>query len=46
LIALTADEAFARSVADRVLALNVATGDVKALSGWRRWLPQVIARLT
>ena len=37
-IALTADMAFARAVADRVLVLAGATGDLKERSGWRRWL--------
>jgi polar amino acid transport system ATP-binding protein len=37
-IALTADMAFARAVADRVLVLDGATGDLKERSGWRRWL--------
>ena len=38
-IALTADMAFARAVADRVLVLAAgATGDLKERSGWRRWL--------
>jgi polar amino acid transport system ATP-binding protein len=37
-IALTADMAFARVVADRVLVLDGATGGLKEQSGWRRWL--------
>jgi len=38
-IALTADMAFARAVADRVLVLAAgATGDLNERSGWRRWL--------
>ena len=37
-IALTADEAFANAVADRVLALDPATGHLQARGGWRRWL--------
>jgi len=37
-IALTADMAFARAVANRVLVLDGATGDLKEGSGWRRWL--------
>ena len=37
-IALTADMAFARAVADRVLVLAGATGDLKERSVWRRWL--------
>ena len=36
-IALTADEAFAHAVAERVLALDAATGQLKARGGWRRW---------
>ena len=35
-LALTADEAFATAVADRVLALDAATGQLKPRSGWRR----------
>jgi ABC-type uncharacterized transport system ATPase subunit len=35
-LALTADEAFATAVADRVLALDAATGQLRARSGWRR----------
>jgi ABC-type methionine transport system ATPase subunit len=37
-IALTADMAFARAVADRVLVLDGATGDLKERSRWRRSL--------
>ena len=37
-IALTADMAFARAVADRVLVLDGATGGLKEPSGRRRWL--------
>jgi len=44
-IALTADIAFARAVADRVLVLDVATGGLKEQSGWRCWLRQVNVRL-
>lgn len=40
-LAMTADEAFARAVADRVLTINAATGDLKDRSGWRRILPGV-----
>jgi ABC-type transporter Mla maintaining outer membrane lipid asymmetry ATPase subunit MlaF len=35
-IALTADEAFAHAVADRVFALDAATGQLKARGAWRR----------
>jgi ABC-type transporter Mla maintaining outer membrane lipid asymmetry ATPase subunit MlaF len=35
-IALTADEAFAHAVADRVVALDAATGQLKARGAWRR----------
>jgi ABC-type transporter Mla maintaining outer membrane lipid asymmetry ATPase subunit MlaF len=35
-IALTADEAFANAVADKVFALDAATGQLKARGGWRR----------
>lgn len=36
-IALTADETFANAVAERVFALDAATGQLKARGGWRRW---------
>jgi ABC-type lipoprotein export system ATPase subunit len=36
-LVLTADRAFARSVADEVLMLEPATGALKVMSGWRRW---------
>jgi polar amino acid transport system ATP-binding protein len=36
-VALTADEAFAGAVADKVFALNAATGQLTAQKGWRRW---------
>ena len=36
-IALTADMAFARAVAGRVLVLDGATGELKEQGGWRRW---------
>jgi ABC-type transporter Mla maintaining outer membrane lipid asymmetry ATPase subunit MlaF len=36
-LVLTADPAFARDVADQVLALEPATGTLKPSSGWRRW---------
>ena len=35
-IVLTADAAFASSVAERVLTLQPATGELKPLSAWRR----------
>ena len=35
-IALTADEAFANAVADRVFTLDAATGQLKPRGGWRR----------
>jgi phospholipid/cholesterol/gamma-HCH transport system ATP-binding protein len=37
-LALTADPAFARAVGNRVFALDGATGGLKDVSGWRRWL--------
>jgi ABC-type sulfate/molybdate transport systems ATPase subunit len=37
-LALTADEAFASAVAERVFALDAATGQLKARGGWRRWI--------
>lgn len=37
-IVVTADRAFAAAVADDVLTLQPATGVLKAVSGWRRWL--------
>jgi ABC-type transporter Mla maintaining outer membrane lipid asymmetry ATPase subunit MlaF len=39
LLALTADDAFGRAAADRVLAVNPATGALTDRSGWRRMLP-------
>jgi ABC-type lipoprotein export system ATPase subunit len=36
-VVLTADQTFARAVADRVLTLQPATGALKAMPGWRRW---------
>jgi ABC-type transporter Mla maintaining outer membrane lipid asymmetry ATPase subunit MlaF len=36
-IALTADETFASAVAERVFALDAATGQLQARGGWRRW---------
>jgi polar amino acid transport system ATP-binding protein len=41
-IALTADMAFARAVADRVLVLDGATGELKEQGGWRRWLRSLL----
>ncbi len=38
LLALTADERFARAVADTVFALDAATGRLTARGGWRGWL--------
>jgi ABC-type transporter Mla maintaining outer membrane lipid asymmetry ATPase subunit MlaF len=38
LIALTADEAFADAVAERVFALVGSTGELKPRGRWRRWL--------
>jgi ABC-type polar amino acid transport system ATPase subunit len=37
-IALTADEAFAGAVADKVFTLDAATGHLKLRGGWRRWI--------
>lgn len=37
LLALTADEAFARAVARHVYRLDAASGRLVAASGWRRW---------
>lgn len=37
-VVLTADRAFATSVARRVLTLQPATGELTSLAGWRRWL--------
>ena len=36
-LALTADGTFATAVAERVFALDAATGNLKAHGGWRRW---------
>ncbi len=36
-LVLTADRAFATAIAPRVLTLQPATGEIKPLSGWRRW---------
>jgi ABC-type transporter Mla maintaining outer membrane lipid asymmetry ATPase subunit MlaF len=38
-LVITADEAFARAAADRVLAVSPATGELHDRSGWRRFLP-------
>ena len=37
-LVITADEAFARAAADRVLAVSAATGELTDRSGWRRFL--------
>jgi D-xylose transport system ATP-binding protein len=37
LLVMTADATFARSVAERVLTLQAATGALEASSGWRSW---------
>jgi D-xylose transport system ATP-binding protein len=37
-LVVTADLAFARAAAQEVLALQPATGELKPLKGWRRWL--------
>jgi ABC-type lipoprotein export system ATPase subunit len=36
-VVMTADSSFARAVAEEVLTLQPATGDLKRTSGWRRW---------
>jgi len=36
-LALTADESFASAVADKVFALDAATGNLNARGGWRRF---------
>ena len=36
-LALTADEAFARAVAPRVYVVDAATGRLASRSGWRQW---------
>jgi ABC-type methionine transport system ATPase subunit len=38
-LVLTANSEFAKAISPRVLALQPATGDLRASSGWRRWLP-------
>jgi branched-chain amino acid transport system ATP-binding protein len=40
-LAVTADEAFARAAASRVLVVSAATGELKDRSGLRRFLPGV-----
>jgi ABC-type transporter Mla maintaining outer membrane lipid asymmetry ATPase subunit MlaF len=37
-LVVTADQTFARAVAEQVLTLQPATGELKRASGWRRWL--------
>lgn len=39
LIAITANREFATSISSHVVTLQPATGELKAASGWRRWLP-------
>jgi predicted ABC-type transport system involved in lysophospholipase L1 biosynthesis ATPase subunit len=36
-VTLTADRTFASAVAEQVLTLQPATGELKAAAGWRRW---------
>jgi phospholipid/cholesterol/gamma-HCH transport system ATP-binding protein len=36
-VTLTADRTFASAIAERVLTLQPATGELKAAAGWRRW---------
>lgn len=36
-VVLTADRGFAEAAASRVLMLQPATGELKAVSGWRKW---------
>jgi predicted ABC-type transport system involved in lysophospholipase L1 biosynthesis ATPase subunit len=36
-VTLTADRTFAAAVAEEVLTLQPATGELKAAAGWRRW---------
>jgi predicted ABC-type transport system involved in lysophospholipase L1 biosynthesis ATPase subunit len=36
-LTLTADRTFAAAVAEQVLTLQPATGELKAAAGWRRW---------
>ena len=38
MLVMTADIAFARAVADRVLTVHPATGHLTAAGGWRAWL--------
>ena len=37
-LVLTADRQFAQAVADQVLTLQPATGELKSSGGWRRWI--------
>jgi polar amino acid transport system ATP-binding protein len=37
-LALTADEEFARAVSDNVLMVRAATGELRPAGGWRSWL--------
>jgi ABC-type transporter Mla maintaining outer membrane lipid asymmetry ATPase subunit MlaF len=45
-LALTADESFASAVADKVFALDAATGNLNARGGWRRWSARIRQRRT
>lgn len=45
-LALTADESFANAVADRVFALDAATGHLKVRGGWRRRFRRLTERRT
>jgi ABC-type lipoprotein export system ATPase subunit len=36
-VVMTADETFARAIAEHVLTLQPATGELKRATGWRRW---------
>lgn len=38
-VTLTADRTFASAIADQVLTLQPATGELRPESGWRRWVP-------
>jgi hypothetical protein len=37
-VTITADPTFAAAVAEQVLTLQPATGELNARPGWRRWL--------
>jgi hypothetical protein len=37
-LAITADEPFARAVADRVFSVSAATGELIDRTGWRRFV--------